>query len=215
MPPVKDVGIVSMTPTGAISDAVRDCFLSLGCTIHIYPWYSDGLYDTIRYSPISHWFFTGNTPDYVTDVGAPTLDERIYRLHHKCFFFVCYSHQLLCLNHGSEIRNAHKRVDGDYMIIRRHDDQIWKGVDDMEKYMCWYGQYVHYLNAPPGWLVLARRGHHIALMRRGRHYSAQVHPERRVETYAILRNWLHMLPGVKEPSPLVDWLHGWTFFTLE
>ena len=82
----------------------------------------------------------------------------------------------------------------------------------MEKYMCWYAQYVHYTEAPPGWLVLARRGHHIAIMRRGLHYSSQVHPERRPETYQILRNWLALLPGIKEPSLLGEWLSGWSFF---
>ncbi len=203
-----------MSRHGGISDPVRECFQALGCTIYVYPWYNENLYETIKYSDITHWFFTGNTPDYVTQAGSPTIDPRIYELHHKCMFFVCYSHQLLCFRYGCEIRDTHARVDGNYMLIRRHDDRIWRGVSDMEKYMCWYGQYVHYMDAPPGWLVLARRGHHIALMRRGLHYSAQVHPERRAETYQILRNWLAIMPGIKEPSLLGNWLHGWSFFSL-
>lgn len=203
-----------MSRGGAISDAVQQCFQDLGCTMHIYPWFHPELYEVIRYSDITHWFFTGNTPDLVTDFNAPTIDPRIYELHHKCMFFVCYSHQLLCLRYGAIIRDAHKRVNGDYLLIRRHDDRIWRGVDDMEKYMCWYAQYVHYMEAPHGWLVLARRGHHIALMRRGLHYSSQVHPERRPETYQILRNWLALMPGIKETSLLGDWLHGWSFFSV-
>lgn len=214
MPPATCIGIVSMSRHGGISDAVRECFKALGCTVYAYAWYSENLYETIKYSDISHWFFTGNTPDYVTHVGAPIIDPRIYELHHKCMFFVCYSHQLLCLRHGCEIRDAYARVDGNYMIIRRHNDRIWRGMNDMEKYMCWYSQYVHYTDVPAGWVVLARRGHHIALMRRGLHYSSQVHPERRPETYQILRNWLALMPGIKEPSRMGQWLHDWSFFEL-
>jgi GMP synthase-like glutamine amidotransferase len=214
MPPATRIGIVSMSRSGAISDAVQQCFQDLGCTIHIYPWFHSELYEVIRYSDITHWFFTGNTPDLVTDFNAPVIDPRIYELHHKCMFFVCYSHQLLCLRYGAIIRDAHNRVNGNYLLIRRYQDRIWRGVDDMEKYMCWYAQYVHYMEVPPGWLVLARRGHHIALMRRGLHYSSQVHPERRPETYQILRNWLALMPGIKETSRLGDWLHGWSFFSV-
>jgi GMP synthase-like glutamine amidotransferase len=212
MPSATHVGIVSMSRNGLISDAVRTCFHALGCELYIYPWFHPDLYNIIRYSDISHWFFTGNTPDLVTDPDAPMIDPRIYSLHNKCMFFVCYSHQLLCLQHGALLNDAYKRVDGNYLLIRRYEDRIWRGVDDMEKYMCWYSQYVHYTEAPLGWLVLARRGHHIAIMRRGLHYSSQVHPERRPETYQILRNWLALLPGIKEQSLLGEWFSGWSFF---
>lgn len=207
-----EVGIVSMSREGGISDAVRECFLELGCTMYVFPWFAEDLYEIILSSPISHWFFTGNTPDYVTDIYAPHIDKRIYGIRTKLFFFVCYSHQLLCMQRGSPIHFAENRISGLFPLIRMKKDPIWNGVAMRETFMAWYKQYVHCTQPPIGWTVIARLGPHIALMRRGHHYSCQVHPERRKETYVILKNWLNMLPPVIEPTSLADWLRGWSFF---
>ena len=137
------VGIVSMTRTGHISDAVRECFEGLGCDIYIWPWFTDDLYEIIRASPLTHWFFTGNTHDYVTDAGSPTIDRRIYKIRTKLMFFVCYSHQLLCKKLGTAIHTAERRIQGDYVIMRMKKDPIWRGVTAGEPFMAWYKQYAH------------------------------------------------------------------------
>ncbi len=204
-----------MSRTGAISDAVRGCFEELGCDIYSVPWFTDNLYELIKSSPITHWFFTGNTHDYVTEYDSPRIDRRIYRLRSKLMFFVCYSHQLLCQAAGSPIHTAERRIHGDYAVIRLKKDAIWNGVADLEPFMAWYKQYAHCTQPPRGWTVIARLGGHIAAMRRGHNYSFQVHPERRAETYQILENWLCMLPPIDEGaeySVLGEWLRGFSFF---
>jgi len=211
----RSVGIVSMTRTGNISDAVRGCFGALGCDIYVYPWYTDDLYELIKASSLTHWFFTGNTHDYVTEFGSPTIDARIYKIRGKLMFFVCYSHQLLCKQLGSPIHTAERRIKGDYMLMRMKKDELWDGVSGSEPFMAWYKQYVHCTQPPRGWKVIARFGGHIAAMQRGHNYSFQVHPERRTETYKILENWLNMLPPISEGaeySVLQEWLRGWSFF---
>lgn len=183
------IGVVCMTRGGAPSSVVRECMEQLPVTVKYYPWMDTNLYETIESSPITHWFFTGNTPDYVTDPEAPTIDRRIYTLSEKSFFFVCYSHQLLCMQLGSPIRTCIERVEG--IVHLDHvcnTDPIWKNIPESEPFYCWYNQYVD--TPPADWVVLAHHGTHIAVMRCGRHYSAQVHPERCKDTHKMIENWL-------------------------
>ncbi len=189
------VGIVSMMKDGYISDAVRDCFHSLGAICTIYRYDTPNLVDLIAHGPETHWFFTGNGPDFVTDEGAPAFDMRILDIHNKSMFFVCYSHQYICKQLGARIRQCWKPIRGVYPIVRvRGDcDPIFKGLDWKQRLFAYYGQYVRTEDVPAGWDVLARQGNHVVLMRRcgtENIYSCQLHPERLEETYGMLRNWL-------------------------
>lgn len=187
------VGIVSMMKDGSVSDPVRNCFLALGAQFTIYRYDAAGLYSLIDRGPETHWFFTGNTPDFVTDEGAPGFDIRILGLHHKPMFFVCYSHQYVCQQLGAVIRSCWKSIRGVYPIVwLQRDDPISRGIDRGQWFFAYYGQYVRTEDVPAGWDLLARQGNHVVLMRRrgSLQYSCQVHPERLEETYTMLQNWL-------------------------
>jgi GMP synthase-like glutamine amidotransferase len=185
------IGVVCMTRGGTPSSMVCDCMSHMQLNATYYGWDTPNLYEVIESSPIKHWFFTGNTPDYVTNPGSPTIDPRIYELHDKSFFFVCYSHQLLCMQLGSPIHACEARVEGGKQIERVCDsDPIWTDIPAAMPFYCWYNQYVD--TPPPGWTVLARQGAHVAIMRRGRHYSAQVHPERCQDTQKMIENWMSL-----------------------
>ena len=187
------VGIVSMMKNGSVSDAVLSCFRELGAVCSLYIYNTPGLVDLIATGPETHWFFTGNTPDFVTDKGAPGFDMRILDIHNKHMFFVCYSHQYICKQLGAVIRPCWKPIRGIYPIVwLQQDDPISRGIDPYQWFFAYYGQYVRTEDVPAGWDLLARQGNHVVLMCRGLQYSCQVHPERLEETYGMLRNWLRM-----------------------
>ena len=190
----RKVGIVSMMKNGVVSDAVLDCFTALGAACTIYRYDTPALATLIASGPETHWFFTGNTPDFVTDEGAPGFDMDILNIKGKPMFFVCYSHQYICKQLGCVIHSCWKPIRGIYPIVRVRGDEdpIFSGVKRDKWFFAYYGQYVRTEDVPAGWDLLARQGNHVVLMRRGAMYSCQVHPERLPETYQVLRNWLMM-----------------------
>ncbi len=196
----KRVGIVSMMRNYMVSKYVRKCFSALDCDITIYKYNDPQLFEIIKDpSTPSHWFFTGNGPDFVTDDGAPAIDERIYEIRNKMMFFVCYSHQLIAAVAGCVIWQAPKLFKGTCQIYyeqSQQTDPIFAGLSTTEKYAIYHRQYVKKDCRPRGWKILAlcKNGvEYIAFMKHGRNmYSSQVHPEFRTATYKILENWLDM-----------------------
>ena len=191
----QQLGIVSMMKDGSVSAAVRSCFKRIG--IHnptIYCYNNPALYPLIAYGPETHWFFTGNTPDFVTDAGAPGFDPRILDITTKMMFFVCYSHQYVCALSGSQIEQLPTADIGFYPLIIT-DHPLFAGVDPSSLFFAYYTQYIRTENLPHGWDLLARRFDHIAVMQKGpTMFSCQVHPERIDTTYRVLQNWLSMRP---------------------
>lgn len=189
------LGIVSMMKDGSVSAAVRSCFDRIG--IHnptIYCYNNPALYSLIAHGPETHWFFTGNTPDFVTDPGAPGFDPRILTITTKMMFFVCYSHQYVCALAGSQIEQLPTANIGFYSLVIE-DHPLFAGVDPSSLFFAYYTQYILAKNLPHGWDLLARRLDHIAVMQKGSTmFSCQVHPERIATTYQVLQNWLSMRP---------------------
>lgn len=191
------LGIVSMMKDGSVSDAVLCCFAELGVAYVLYKYNTPDLISLIADGPETHWFFTGNTPDFVTDEGAPGFDMRILDISNKNMFFVCYSHQYVCKQLGSCVWPCWKPIRGIYPIVRvRGEDPIFCEVSPKQWFFAYYGQYVRTEDVPAGWELLARQGNHVVLMRlrdsQKAIYSCQVHPERLVDTYRMLYNWLKM-----------------------
>lgn len=193
------LGIVSMMKTGHISDAVRNCFKRLGIpNPTIYRYDNPALFSLITNGPETHWFFTGNTPDFVTDAGAPGFDPRVLTITTKMMLFVCYSHQYVCaiaagLHVIEQLPTA--RIGFYPLQIAEPSHWLFDGVDTGALFFAYYTQYIQVDNLPSGWELLASSGTHIALMTYGKTmFSCQVHPERSDLTYRMLYNWINMLP---------------------
>jgi GMP synthase-like glutamine amidotransferase len=198
------VGVVSMMKNGMVSKPVRRCFASLGYKILTYRYDEPRLYSLIASSSSpTHWFFTGNGPDLVTNEDAPTIDERIYTIRDKMMFFVCYSHQLIAKAAGCviwQMPNGHP-VNSNVPLIRIKNDPIFNGILADAPFFAYYNQFICQDCVPVGWKLLAVRKHrstpdckaHVMLMKHGSNlYSCQVHPERRSPTYRMIANWLAM-----------------------
>lgn len=188
------VGIVSMMRDGSVSQPVRSAFKKLGCKYTIYKYDTHNLYNKIQHGEETHWFFTGNTPDFVTEIGAPYIDQRIYTIQNKMFLFVCYSHQLAALNAGAIIYTMNERIIGNIKIQRCRNDPIFNNISELQEFFAYYKQFVHADQKLDGWKLLARAGDHAMIMKKGRNmYSIQVHPERLDDTLLFLDNWLSMV----------------------
>jgi len=193
------VGVVSMMRNYAVSKNVRKCFSALGCTLDIYKYNDPRLFEIIRdpASP-SHWFFTGNLPDFVTDEDAPAIDERIYGIRNKMMFFVCYSFQQIAAAAGCVIWQAAELLRGECEIKYLPGataDPLFAGVSADERFAVYHRQYIKKDCKPPGWKLLAlcnnRGTEYIAFIKKGRNmYASQVHPELLESTYKVLENWL-------------------------
>ena len=182
-----------------VSKKVRKCFSALNCDIEIYKYNDPHLYNIINDPTTpSHWFFTGNGPDFVTDEAAPAIDERIYGIRDKMMFFICYSHQLIAAVSGCVIWQAAELFEGDcqiHYLPGKQADPIFADVSTKEQFAIYHRQYIKKDCKPPGWKILALCNNHnveyIAFMKHGRNmYASQVHPEFRPETYKVLENWL-------------------------
>lgn len=190
------VGVVSMMRNYEVHKNIRKCFSALGAQLTIYKYNDPRLYNIIKDPATpSHWFFTGNSPDFVTDDCAPSIDERIYTIKNKMMFFVCYSHQLIAKAAGCVIWQAPALFKGECQLSRRVADPIFTGVAADEKFAVYHRQYVTPDCKPPGWKLLAtciNRGvEYIAFMKHGKNmYASQVHPEFLEGTYRVLENWL-------------------------
>jgi GMP synthase-like glutamine amidotransferase len=194
--PRRRVGVVSMMRDYTVSKTVRKCFSALGARLSIYKYNDPRLYDIIKDPAApSHWFFTGNGPDFVTDEGSPAIDERIYTIKNKMMFFVCYSHQLIAKVAGCAIWQAPALFKDECTLNWLVADPIFADVDADEKFAIYHRQYVTPDCKPPGWKILAlckyKGVEYIAFMKRGRTmYASQVHPEFLESTYKVLENWL-------------------------
>ncbi len=181
------LGIVSMMRDGQVSEPVRRCFAELLLrssdpepTICRYD--DPALYSLIADGPETHWFFTGNTPDFVTDEDAPGFDPRILTISTKMLFFVCYSHQYVCKLLGAPIRQLSAPRIGRVQV---------KFPTGSVPFFAYYTQYIEAGDIPAGWQLLGETADgHIALMYRDNMYSCQVHPERCDATRYILEAWL-------------------------
>jgi GMP synthase-like glutamine amidotransferase len=187
----------------SVSDKVRRCFQALNCEISIYKYDDPHLYEIIkRPTSPSHWFFTGNGPDFVTDLDAPAIDERIYKIRSKMMFFICYSHQLIAAAAGCTIWHSPRLISGKYPIRRlpaEADDPIFNDIPVTQVFCAYHRQYFKKDCIPPGWKILALRDFgadsYVAFMKHGCNmYSSQVHPEFYKSTYKMIDNWLSMRP---------------------
>lgn len=193
------VAIVSMMKDGTVSAAVRNCFRRLGIqSPTIYRYDDPTLYSLIADGPETHWFFTGNTPDFVTDADAPGFDPRILTITTKMMFFVCYSHQYVCaaaVGLGAIEQLPTARIGYYPILIADPQHPLFKGIDASTLFFAYYTQYINVERTPRGWDLLASSGKHIAIMKKGSTmFSCQVHPERSDTTYKVLQNWLSMRP---------------------
>jgi GMP synthase-like glutamine amidotransferase len=189
------VGIVSMMKDGSVSQPVRRTFRTLNAPITIYKYDTPDLYNKIKAGQETHWFFTGNGPDFVTDDGAPMIDKRIYTIKNKMLLFICYSHQLAALNAGATIYTMHEPINRNINIKRLINDPIFNDLPASDDFFAYYTQYIRADEKLAGWKLLATYEGHISAMKYGKNiYSIQVHPERRAETYIVLKNWLSMSP---------------------
>jgi GMP synthase-like glutamine amidotransferase len=188
--PAVSVGIVSMMKDGSVSIPVRRAFRTLHTPITIYKYNTPDLYNKILSGNETHWFFTGNGPDFVTDDNAPSIDKRIYSIKNKMILFICYSHQLAALNAGATIYTMDAPIHRNITLERLIEDPIFNGLPKSTEFFAYYTQYVV---SVPKWKLLAMHGKHIGAMKHGKNiYSIQVHPERLAETYIVLENWLSM-----------------------
>lgn len=191
------VGVVSMMRNGRVLPAIRKCFSALGCKLEIYKYDNPRLFEIIKDSTSpSHWFFTGNGPDFVTDENAPAIDERIYGLRNKMMYFACYSHQLIAHVAGCVIWQAAELFDGDCQIKHVAADPIFAGVPADARFAIYHRQYIKKDCKPPGWKILAlcnnKGTEYIAYMKHGRNmYATQVHAEFLRGTYKVIENWLN------------------------
>jgi GMP synthase-like glutamine amidotransferase len=166
----------------------------LNVPITIYKYNTPDLYNIIKNGSETHWFFTGNLPDFVTNDGAPAIDTRIYTIQNKMILFICYSHQLAALNAGATIYTMQEPIHKNIHIKRLVNDPIFTGLPASEEFFAYYTQYIRADEKLPGWKLLAVHDEHVAAMKHGKNiYSMQVHPERRSETYIVLQNWLNMI----------------------
>jgi GMP synthase-like glutamine amidotransferase len=203
------VGIVSMMKDGSVSQPVRRAFRTalanlstsigagangtLNAPITIYKYNTPDLYNKIKTGQETHWFFTGNLPDFVTDDGAPIIDKRIYTIKNKMILFICYSHQLAALNAGATIYTMQEPIHKNIHIKQLINDPIFNDLPPSEDFFAYYTQYIRADEKLAGWKLLASYEGHVAAMKYGKNiYSIQVHPERRAETYIVLKNWLAM-----------------------
>lgn len=187
------VGIVSMMKDGSVSQPVRSAFRKLGYKYNIYKYNTHDLYNKICNGAETHWFFTGNLPDFVTDIGAPYIDQRIYTITNKMILFICYSHQLAALNAGAIIYTMNTPIIRNIHITYVKDDPIFKELPKSQDFFAYYTQYISADQPINGWKLLATHGSHVAAMKHGKNmYSMQVHPERLDDTLIILENWLSM-----------------------
>ena len=116
--------------------------------------------------------FSGG-PNSAYQENAPKPDEKIFSLE-KPILGLCYGHQYLSLHFGGKVERSDREY-GEKIVKVIKKEGILAGLKDEEK--AWFSHGDSVVQAPDGFVVLAKNNDSITAFQKGNIFGLQFHPE--------------------------------------